>query len=501
MNPMKIVSVILLLSVFMSLLCMPAYAEEDIILISPGPTAAEGAAGLDADAFLQKQYEKTAGMYAYDGVAAQLYSIGVLLGDGVNFNLEQIPDRQQACVMVVRMRGEEAAALAAYEAGEISCPFTDVTDEWAKPYLAWLYEKEIVLGVGEGQFGNSECTAQMYVTFMLRALGYTVAWSPDSGWPDVFYADVLDFARSLCLWDTCLDCEPVFHRGVMSAVTYQTLAAEVRGSEERLLSVLTKAGAVDAGRAQPILDLFDRVDAAAALGAVPTAGNGLQAAGVLSHDAYRFGSADSTAEGGTAVYSGKTFDFGLDLTEGRQSIALDGVSVTRHDGTETTQQMGMWLCDGTVYFDVMGQKQCADVSAAESLEWMTSEFGVLSLLLENTAYRYYAVTDVYTRTPDAGGTVIVCDTTDFMWPVIAAQLDIGDSDPESALSALVTAEKYIGENGVLSGVSCGMYAGICATDGQSGIPFRSEALVQTTVTYTAWGEDVILSFPDLSQIE
>ena len=132
-------------------------AEDDIILISPNPAAAKTTAA-DTDALLQGQYEAYAGMYSYDGIADQLYSIKVLLGDGVNFNLDQIPDRQQACVMVVRMRGEEAAALAAYEAGEITCPFTDITDEWVKPYLAWLYDKEIVLGTGEGKFGNSTCT-------------------------------------------------------------------------------------------------------------------------------------------------------------------------------------------------------------------------------------------------------------------------------------------------------------------------------------------------------
>jgi len=339
------------------------------------------------------------------------------------------------------------------------------------------------------------------MTFMLRALGYTVTWDAAEN-TDVLYADVLNFARGICLWDTCLSGEPVFHRGVMSAVTYQTLAADVRGSEERLLSVLVKAGAVDAQRAQPILDLFDRVDAAAVLGAVPTAENGLQAAGTLAYDAYRFGSAAGTAEeDDTAMYSGMTFDFGLDFTEGKQSIALDGTAVTQNAGDAMSVPMGMWLCDGTVYFDVMGQKACADASAAETLDKMTSDFGVLSMLLENTAHRYYAVTDVYTLTPDGGGTVIVYDTTDFMWQVIAAQLDTGDCDPESALSALVTTEKYIDENGVLSGVYCGMYAGICETDAQTGIPFRSEALVQTTITYTAWGEDVVLSFPDLSQFE
>ena len=67
-----------------------------------------------------------------------LSTLGVIAGDGTNFNLDDLPDRQQASVMVVRMRGEEAEAVAAYEAGEITFPFSDV-DNWAKPYVAWLY--------------------------------------------------------------------------------------------------------------------------------------------------------------------------------------------------------------------------------------------------------------------------------------------------------------------------------------------------------------------------
>jgi len=133
---------------------------DDIILISPNPNAAQTetvpdtAGDTAAKNILQTQYEQLAGMYAYDGVASQLYSIGVLLGDGVNFNLLDLPDRQQACVMVVRMRGEEEAAKAAYAAGEVTCPFEDVED-YAKPYIAWLYDKGITKGVGGGKFGNA----------------------------------------------------------------------------------------------------------------------------------------------------------------------------------------------------------------------------------------------------------------------------------------------------------------------------------------------------------
>ena len=202
--------------------------------------------------------------YNYEGVASVLNQIGILRGNGTDFMLDQIPDRIQACVMVVRMRGEEAQALAAYEAGEITCPFTDITDAqaWAKPYLAWLYDKKITLGVGDGKFGNSDCTAQMYTTFMLRALGYEdVAAEGETA--DFSFDDALTFAEEKALWDDILDNEDTFHRGIMAAVTYQTLTANIKSNDtgsSRLLDSLTEANAVDADAAQEMLEQINLLE-------------------------------------------------------------------------------------------------------------------------------------------------------------------------------------------------------------------------------------------------
>ncbi len=193
-------------------------------------------------------------VYAYEGIAQELYGADILRGDGTDFMLDDVPDRLQACVMVVRMRGEEAAAIAAYEAEEISCPFTDIGDDaaWAKPYLAWLYEKKIMLGIGDGKFGNGDCTAQMYVTFMLRALGYADTGDNFSVL-DFSFADALSFAKEQRIWDETLAGEP-FTRGVMAAVTYQTLSADCKDAEFSLLESLVLSGAVAVNDAKPILE-------------------------------------------------------------------------------------------------------------------------------------------------------------------------------------------------------------------------------------------------------
>ncbi|MBQ7299135.1 MAG: S-layer homology domain-containing protein [Clostridia bacterium] len=180
--------------------------------------------------------------------AQALYEVGILRGDGVNFKLDEIPDRLQASVMVVRMRGEEAMAKAAYASGEITNPFSDVTEEWAKPYVSWLYDKGITMGIGDGKFGNSDCTPEMYATFMLRALGYR-----DTGDNiDFTYADSVAYAKEKQLYTDAMDGD-TFDRSTMAGMTYLTLAADVVGTGQSLLRSLVDRGAIDAGAAS---DLF-----------------------------------------------------------------------------------------------------------------------------------------------------------------------------------------------------------------------------------------------------
>ena len=189
-------------------------------------------------------------------VASELYTVGILRGDGKNFNLGDIPDRLQACVMVVRMRGEEEQALAAYKSGKVKCPFTDVTKEqdWAKPYIAWLYDKGITNGIGDNKFGNGPCTAQMYAAFMLRALGYKDT-APNGGKTDFAFDDAISFAQKKKIGNSTL-LSKNFDRGNMASVTYLTLAADVKGSNIILLQQLVNAGAIKKDTAKALLDKF-----------------------------------------------------------------------------------------------------------------------------------------------------------------------------------------------------------------------------------------------------
>ena len=107
--------------------------------------------------------------------AQELYDLGLFQGVGVDaqgnpiFELEREPTRNEAVTMLVRLLGKES------EARELpySAPFVDVA-EWAKPYVNYAYSFGLTSGVSETHYGGSDyASATQYLTFVLRALGYS----------------------------------------------------------------------------------------------------------------------------------------------------------------------------------------------------------------------------------------------------------------------------------------------------------------------------------------
>lgn len=230
----------------------------------------------------------TASASSYDSVAEELSAIGVFRGTAGGFELDRAPTRSEAAIMLVRLYGAEDEAKAAYEAGEISMPFTDVS-ETAAPSVAWLYSQGITNGTSATTFGaSSPCSAKMYCAFLLRALGY------EDG-VDFLYADTLDFAMLHGLFNlSMLDAAP-FLRDDLAAVTYQALGADLKDGSTYLLASLVESGAIDAEAARPITEKIE---------------------------AYRALTAASQASS-TGIDADYTMNMGMD-------IAVDG-----SDGTET----------------------------------------------------------------------------------------------------------------------------------------------------------------------
>lgn len=235
----------------------------------------------------------TASASSYDSVAEELSAIGVFRGTAGGFELDRAPTRSEAAIMLVRLYGAEDEAKTAYEAGEISMPFTDVS-ETAAPSVAWLYSQGITNGTSATTFGaSSPCSAKMYCAFLLRALGY------EDG-VDFLYADTLDFAMLHGLFNlSMLDAAP-FLRDDLAAVTYQALGADLKDGSTYLLASLVESGAIDAEAARPITEKIEAYRALTAASQASSTG--------IDADYTMIDSIDVSRTGSRTVYTMKMDD-------------------------------------------------------------------------------------------------------------------------------------------------------------------------------------------------
>lgn len=184
----------------------------------------------------------------YDAVAEELSAIGMFRGTGSGFELDRAPTRSEAAIMLVRLFGAEEEANAAYQAGKISHPFTDVS-AYTSPYVAWLHTNGITKGYTATTFASQNpCSAQNYAVFLLRALGYRDG-------TDFAYADALRFAEEKGFYNPSLF-SGTFLRDDLAALTYLGLAADMEDGKTYLLDSLIDSGAVDADAAASMKESF-----------------------------------------------------------------------------------------------------------------------------------------------------------------------------------------------------------------------------------------------------
>ncbi len=170
--------------------------------------------------------------------ADMLKDLGLFLGTPTGYHLERAPTRAEAAVMLVRSLGKvDAAKAAAYKT-----PFTDVPD-WAADAVGYLYHEGLTKGTGATKYSaNRACEAKMYVTFILRALGYkdAVDFNYESAASDAVALDVLESYVAIIL--TIFN-DP-FTRGDMVDITWCALSAKVAYTQTMLLDKLVTDGAV-----------------------------------------------------------------------------------------------------------------------------------------------------------------------------------------------------------------------------------------------------------------
>lgn len=267
----------------------------------------------------------------YDQPAQELKDIGLFQGTNNGFELDRAATRTEAGVMLVRLLGMEQQAKEQFAAGEISHPFQDVP-AWADAYVAWMYKNGLTNGVDATHFGTGACNAQMYSTFVLRALGYSEADG------DFTYAEALKKAEHLGLYQSEF-LSDAFLRDEVAAMSYQALATRVKGTETTLLQKLVDDGVVKQEAARKLLDkqaLYAEYCAAAKLpeGRIAMA---MRSTVKMATRIPALGMTESTADADMAVI--------LD-ENGMQMSAV--VKSTTGELTATVRE---WLKDGWIYVD------------------------------------------------------------------------------------------------------------------------------------------------------
>lgn len=174
----------------------------------------------------------------YNAMAAALRDLslfrGTSLATGSGYELERAPARIEALIMLIRLLGEEQAALAC----TAQHPFSDVPD-WCAPYVAYAYEMGYSNGVGGGRFGTNEtASAVMYSEFILRALGYSSTAQTDiSDAPErALRAGVITGGECAALRGGS------FLRADVVYLSWYALSAVRSGADEPLREALVRSG-------------------------------------------------------------------------------------------------------------------------------------------------------------------------------------------------------------------------------------------------------------------
>lgn len=179
-------------------------------------------------------------------MAQRLSALGVFKGSNKGFELDRKPTRTEAAVMFVRLLGKETEALNQ----QLKSPFTDV-DEWVSPYIGWMYEHKLTTGIGNNLFGSKkDANAQMYITFLLRALGYTEEngdFSYSNPFPLALSTGMLSY-EEMYVPVTAVTLENrflrSFDRGDLAVLSYRALQCKTKGQNKELIRTLIADGSI-----------------------------------------------------------------------------------------------------------------------------------------------------------------------------------------------------------------------------------------------------------------
>lgn len=160
--------------------------------------------------------------------AEALKELSLFQGSDIGFELDRGMTRMEAIIMSVRLGGYEWTAL--YE--ENDHPFTDApTWENADKYVGYAYANGLVEGIDATTLDpNSPVDGQMYMTLVLRTLGYTDVWE---NWKSLSAEADIDISGLG---------EDEFLRGDMVDISYDALDSVIVDTEGTLSDALMNAG-------------------------------------------------------------------------------------------------------------------------------------------------------------------------------------------------------------------------------------------------------------------
>lgn len=166
--------------------------------------------------------------YLEQELATDLKALSLFKGvSDTNFDLNRAPTRTEAIVMLIRVLGKESEALN----GTWTHPFTDV-ETWANKYVGYAYQKGLTKGVSDTQFGSGNATAATYLTFVLRALGYS-----DTNGADFTFDNPYTLAKSISILPGRVDTAE-FLRADVVLISYSALPVKLKGSSQSLCDKL-----------------------------------------------------------------------------------------------------------------------------------------------------------------------------------------------------------------------------------------------------------------------
>lgn len=306
-----------------------------------------------------------AGASSYDHCADQLKALGLFQGTEQGYELDRAPTRAEAATMLVRLLGKEADA----QKLEYTAPFTDLED-WQKPYVQYLYDNELTSGATETTFEpESLCSAQMYTTFLLRALGYS-----DAEAADFTYQDAITFGESIGLVDYANCNQQKFLRDHIAAMSLTALNTAVKGDEDTvLLEKLVADGAVAQADAKDLLAFFDSfnsyVKASEQMGAASQSDMTMSIAASVDMDDVQVMSLDMPIDVKLDMDMEQMDQSKIAMT-GKVKVEMNEELVDPGMETKVEQDIAYYYTDGVFYMNMGGQKVKMDMSFEDMMQQM-----------------------------------------------------------------------------------------------------------------------------------